>query len=270
MVKSSKDIAARAAKILAAIFIVHCSSVHAGAGATEPLASEVITVESEEEARGLINPVAKATVSSEILARIKKLPFRNGERFNKGALLVEYDCGSYLAELAVANASHERETKELDNLRRLASLSATSELEVAIAEADVKKAAAEIRLARVNASRCKVVAPYDGVVIERLAQEHESVGPQTEVLSILAIGDPEIEIIVPSEWLRWIKKDIPFEFLIDETGERLAAKLTRVGAAIDPVSQTIRVIGHFQHPPIDGIIAGMSGTAIFFAESINR
>ena len=268
-IKTKRKIALAVVMFVTAVLLMHSSSAQAGAGAADPLANEVVTVESEEEARGLINPVAKATISSEILARIKKLPFRNGEQFKKGALLVEYDCGSYLAELAVANASHERESKRLENLRRLASLSATSELEVAIAEADVKKAAAEIRLARVNASRCKILAPYDGVVIERLAEEHESVGPQTEVLSILAVGDPEIEIIVPSEWLRWIKKDIPFEFLIDETGERLAAKLTRVGAAIDPVSQTIRVIGRFQHPPIDGIIAGMSGTAIFFADSIN-
>ncbi|MEM7467877.1 MAG: efflux RND transporter periplasmic adaptor subunit [Pseudomonadota bacterium] len=238
--------------------------------AADPLASEVIIVESEQEARGLINPIAKATISSEILARITKLPIRNGERFKKGALLVEFDCAAYYAELAVANADHERENKRLENLRRLASLSATSDIEVAVAEADVKKAAAEIRLARVNVSRCKVNAPYDGVVVERLAEEHESVGPQTEVLSVLAIGDPEIEIIVPSDWLRWIKKEIPFEFLIDETGERLAASLTRIGAVIDPVSQTIRVIGQFQHPPTEGIIAGMSGTAIFFAESIGQ
>ena len=233
-------------------------------------ADAVISVESEQEARGLINPTAQATLSSEILARIKALPYRNGERFKKGALLVEFDCGAYHAEVAVAAATHERENKRLENLRRLASLSAASELEVAIAEAEVKKAAAEIRLARVNTQRCKLMAPYDGVVVERLAEEHESVGPQTEVLSILAIGDPEIEIIVPSEWLRWIKKDIPFQFLIDETGERLAAGLTRVGASIDPVSQTIRVIGRFQHPPIEGIIAGMSGTAIFFADSIEK
>lgn len=235
----------------------------------DPLADEVATVESEQEARGLIKPLGEATISSEILARIKKLPFKNGQRFKKGELLVEFDCAAYQAEVAVAAASHERESKRLKNLQRLSSLSAASDLEVAIAEADVKKAAAEIRLAKVNVSRCVVTAPYDGAVVEVVAHEHESVGPQTEVLSILAIGDPEIEIIVPSEWLRWIKNDIKFQFLIDETGERLAAKLIRIGASIDPVSQTIRIIGKFEHLPIDGVIAGMSGTAIFFSESIS-
>ncbi len=93
-------------------------------------------------------------------------------------------------------------------------------------------------------------------------------GRQTEVLSILAIGDPDIEIIIPSDWLRWIKKDMKFDFLIDETGERLNASITRIGSTIDPVSQTIKIIGHFQHPPIDGVIAGMSGTAIFYSGTI--
>ena len=238
--------------------------------AYDPLSSEVASVEAEQEARGLINPVASATISSEILARIKKLPFRSGEHFTAGALLVEFDCGSYQASVAVASATRERETKRLENFKRLASLNAASNLDVAIAEADVKKAAAEVRLARVDVARCKVVAPYDGAVVEVLAHEHESVGPQTEVISILAVGDPEIEIIIPSDWLRWVKSDMAFDFLIDETGERVSASLSRIGSAIDPVSQTIRVIGHFQHTPAQGIIAGMSGTAIFFAETLER
>lgn len=228
----------------------------------------IASIESEQEARGLINPVARATISSEILARIKKLPFRAGERFKSGDLLVEFDCGSYAASVAVASAAYERETKRLENLKRMSSLSAASDLEVAIAAADVKKAAAEIRLARVDVARCKVLAPYDGAIVEILANEHESVGRQTEVLSILAIGDPDIEIIIPSEWLRWIKKDMKFDFLIDETGERLNASISRIGSTIDPVSQTIKIIGHFQHPPIDGVIAGMSGTAIFYSGTI--
>lgn len=230
--------------------------------------SVIASVEAEQEARGLIKPVASATISSEILARIKKLPFRSGERFKSGTLLVEFDCGSYLAGVAVSKAIEERESKRLANLKRLSSLSAASDLEVAIAAADLKKASAEVRLARVDVARCKVVAPYDGAIVEILANEHESVGPQTDVLSILAVGDPEIELIIPSDWLRWIKNGMSFDFLIDETGERLNASLSRIGSTIDPVSQTIKVIGHFQHPPTSGIIAGMSGTAIFNLDAL--
>ena len=253
------------AMFLVILSLLSASSIFAQ---DDPSEYAVASIESEQEARGLINPVARATISSEILARIKKLPFRAGKRFKSGALLVEFDCGSYVAGVAVASATYERETKRLENLKRMSSLSAASDLEVAIAAADVKKAAAEVRLARVDVARCKVVAPYDGAIVEILANEHESVGPQTEVLSILAIGDPDIEIIVPSDWLRWIKKDMKFDFLIDETGERLNASISRIGSTIDPVSQTIKIIGHFQHPPIEGVIAGMSGTAIFYSESV--
>ena len=72
----------------------------------------------------------------------------------------------------------------------------------------------------------------------------------------------EIEMIVPSNWLRWLKLGINSLMAIDETGENHHIEISRIGASVDPVSQTVRIFAHF----IDGtpnILAGMSGTVLF-------
>jgi multidrug efflux pump subunit AcrA (membrane-fusion protein) len=139
---------------------------------------------------------------------------------------------------------------------------ALGKLELDIARAREAKAAADLGAIRVRLDQCSVVAPYDGRVVEILVREHETPAPGNPVLSILSDGVLEIEIIVPSSWLAWIKTGTAFEFAIDETGTRHDAVIERLGAAVDPVSQTIKIVGRLaQHDA--RILPGMSGTARF-------
>ena len=53
-----------------------------------------------------------------------------------------------------------------------------------------------------------------------------------------------------------------FTFQLDETGEKVRASVGRIGASVDPVSQSVRLAGEFVSRPPD-VLSGMSGTAIF-------
>ena len=72
----------------------------------------------------------------------------------------------------------------------------------------------------------------------------------------------EAEIIVPSTWLKWLKTGHNVEIQIDETGENLKAKIISLGAAVDAVSQTIKLKARFNEK-YGGLIPGMSGTVKF-------
>ncbi|MFT5133603.1 MAG: membrane fusion protein (multidrug efflux system) [Gammaproteobacteria bacterium] len=212
--------------------------------------------------RGLVKPVTSATLSSEIVGRIIKLPFKLGGSFKKGQILVQFDCSLYNAELAAANAHLEAEQKKYENNLQLLALNAISKIEVDISAIDVKKADAEKQIAAVRVQRCVIHAPYDGRVIDTAANAYESVGPDQGLLSILSDKQLEIELIVPSSWLTWLQMGVEFQFLIDETGKDYKAKVAQLGASVDPVSQTLRVIGIFTTDTAY-ILSGMSGTAKF-------
>ena len=70
---------------------------------------------------------------------------------------------------------------------------------------------------------------------------------------------------MPSKWLRWLKVGSPFRVLIDETGRRYNARVTIIGARVDPASQSVEVLGEFNEKPAD-LLAGMSGAARFIAQ----
>ncbi|GJL62581.1 MAG: hypothetical protein NPIRA04_12350 [Nitrospirales bacterium] len=229
------------------------------AKSTPPLqtqASELDTI------RGIIKPAVSATISSEIQARISHLPFKDGQRFRKGQILVQFDCSKYKAELHAARAEYEARLKTLENNLELLKLNAIGQLEVDISKVDIKKAIASIYMAKINITHCRIRAPFSGRVVKTLVNQYESVNPYDELFSILDDRRFEIELILPSSSLRWLKKGMPFQFTVDETQETFKARVTELGASIDPVSQTIRVTSVFLNSG-KSILSGMSGSATF-------
>ncbi len=83
-----------------------------------------------------------------------------------------------------------------------------------------------------------------------------------QLFFIVAKRQPKIELIVPSTWLTWLTPGIEFGFQVDETGKSYTGVVKRIGAAVDTVSQTIKVFARFSSPTPD-ILPGMSGIARF-------
>src|SRR5690606_11659482 len=135
-----------------------------------------------------------------------------------GDLLVNFDCAFYLADLASADATYNSKKKIFENNRQMLALNAMSEIDVSISESDVEIAQAERRMRAIRVEQCKIRAPYNGRVIEVLANEHETVPADKELLSVLNDQELEIELIVPSNWLNWLRTDQAFSFHVDETG----------------------------------------------------
>ncbi len=212
--------------------------------------------------RGVVKPSEEAVISSQLQARVKRMPFRDGQWFKKGNLLVEFDCAKYWAELAAAKAELEAREKTAVNNQELASLNGIGKLEVEISEVQVKQAKAAVRSANIAVRHCKITAPFSGRVVKTLVHPHESVNPYDELMSVLNDKTFEIELILPSTSLRWVTKDSAFKFFIDETQELYLAEVLEIGARVDPVSQTIRVFGKFKEKP-EHVLAGMSGSARF-------
>ncbi|MBL1142652.1 MAG: efflux RND transporter periplasmic adaptor subunit [Proteobacteria bacterium] len=215
-----------------------------------------------DNVRGLIKPVEKAIISSEIAGKIDSIPFKSGDAFKKGDVLVAFDCSFYRADLASAEAAYKSKQNIYENNKQLLALNAISDIDVSISKAEVDMARAERTMRAIRVNQCKIKAPYSGRVIEVAINEFETVPADKEILSILNDSQLEIELIVPSNWLNWLTVGESFSFLIDETGKTLEAKVSKTGAVVDPVSQTIKLVGKFESE-LDDVLSGMSGTAQF-------
>jgi len=212
--------------------------------------------------RGVVKATAQATLASQVQGRISQLPFREGQRFKKGAVLVALDCSKYEAELASSQAEYRGKQKTYENNVRLAEHQAVGQLELEVSQAEAEKASAAVKAAEINVKGCTVRAPFHGRVVKTIVNEHENVFPNDQLISLLDDSLLEIELIIPSKSLAWLKAGTAFEYAIDETGGRYPAVVQDIGANVDPASQTVKVKGRFRSQP-DNVLAGMSGTASF-------
>ena len=228
----------------------------------DPLLDIPTSVGTERAARGVLRARDQAVLSSELAGRIIEMPYTDGQDFKKGDVLVRFDCSAYQAQLNAAQAAGRAAREELAHKKQLAALNSVGRFEVALAEAKQAQALAETQVYQVQVKRCSVTAPFNGSVVQRRVQPHESVAGGTALLEIVDNRTLEVHLLVPSSWLGRLKPGATFQFTPDETGQPLQVEIKRLGARIDEGSQTLQLIATL---PADasGLLAGMSGSAQF-------
>ncbi|NIE74168.1 efflux RND transporter periplasmic adaptor subunit [Pantoea sp. Ap-967] len=214
------------------------------------------------EIRGVLRARSQAVLASELPGRVVDMPFAEGQAFSKGDVLVRFDCSAYQAQANASGAAVRAAKEELRNKQQLAALNSVGRFEVSLAEARQAQAQAEAQVYQVQVQRCQVKAPFDGQVVARRVQAHESVASGAPLLEIVDNRSLEIHLLVPSRWLGKLKPEQAFSFVPDETGKPIDAVVKRLGARIDEGSQTLLLIGSVP-ANTPGLLAGMSGTAHF-------
>lgn len=216
------------------------------------------TVIERQEIRAQLLPRRYTTVAAEIGAKINRLPVAEGGTFRAGQLLVSFDCSLQQAQLQKAQAELEGAELTYKSNQRLAELNSVGHLELDLSRSAVGKAKAERGATQAVLAKCGVSAPFAGRVAEQKVREQQYVQPGQSLLDILDDSVLELEFLVPSNWLSWLRIGGKFQVNIDETGKSYPAKFIRIGARVDPVSQSVKVAA-----AIDGkfpeLIAGMSG-----------
>lgn len=215
----------------------------------------------EREIRAQLTPRRYTTVAAEIGAKISHLPVSEGAAFRAGQLLVSFDCSLQQAQLAKAKAELDGAEQSLKTNERLVELNAGGQLELELARSSRSKARAEVGANQAVLGKCSVGAPFAGRVAEQKVREQQYVQPGQALLDIIDDSVLELEFLVPSRWLAWLKAGGQLQVQIDETQKTYPARFTRIGARVDPVSQSIKVAA-----AIDGrfpeLIAGMSGRVV--------
>lgn len=215
----------------------------------------------KQEIRAQLSPRRFTTIAAELGAKVNRITVREGERFKAGQVLVVLDCSLQSAQLNKARATLGAAEKTYAANHRLAELNSVGKLELETSQSEVAKAKADVSLMSTTLSKCQIAAPFSGRVSEQKVREQQFAQPGQGILEILDDSALELEFIVPSRWMVWLKDGYRFQVKIDETGNTYPAKVTRLGAKVDPVSQSVKTIA-----VIDGqfpeLIAGMSGRVV--------
>jgi membrane fusion protein (multidrug efflux system) len=214
-----------------------------------------------QDIRAQLMPRRYTTIAAEIGAKISSIPVSEGGVFRAGQVLVQFDCLLQRAQLEKAEAELDGADQTFKSNQRLEQLNSVGQLELDLSKSAANKARAELGANKAVLAKCQVPAPFAGRVAEQKVREQQYVQPGQALLDILDDSVLELEFLVPSAWLRWLKVGGSFEVQIDETRKNYPARFTRIGARVDPVSQSVKVAAAI-HGKFPELMAGMSGKVL--------
>jgi RND family efflux transporter MFP subunit len=233
------------------------ATANSAASTAKPAAPPKATID-RQEIRAQLAPQRYTTLAAEIGARINRLSAKEGSSFKSGQMLIGFDCSLQSAQHQRARAALTGTETTLSANKRLTELGSIGKVEVEVSQAEVGKARAEMASTGAMLGKCQINAPFSGRIADLRVREGQYVQPGQALMEILDDSVLELEFLVPSKWLAWVSVGYGFQVKIDETGKTYPAKVLRIGARVDPVSQSIKLVA-----AIDGkfpdLISGMSG-----------
>ena len=192
----------------------------------------------------------QSTLSSEIGAPVRRVHVDVGSIVSEGELLVELDAtdanlalAQAQARLTAAEARAAQAAQRLERSRTLADRGFVADDELTLLDAEWQSARAEAdvaeadrRVAARNVEKCRLRAPFAGVVVERHAQLGALAVAGTPLLRVVDLAPPEIEVHLQEQEAERIGQGEGW--LFESQGRHLPGRLLRVVPVLEPSART--------------------------------
>jgi len=212
----------------------------------------------------ILVPHQKAVLSAEVASIVREMRREMGEIFQKGEPLVLLDDTAYRATRDKTAAQVASAGAQLQSKENLLVDGGASVAEVETARMNLAVAKANKIIAERDLAACTLAAPFSGRVVKVLVNPHEYVQPGQELLEIVDDSILRAQFLLPSKALPRIEKGQPVRIEVHETGAVVSARISHIGAKVDPASSTVKVLAELDNED-RALRAGMRGTLRFLA-----
>jgi len=181
--------------------------------------------------------------------QVERLPYYEGDRVRRGDLLLELDARLLRSEIRKAEADLRLKQRRLTRLEKLKTQNAASIDEVAEARTELEVARAELEILRTRLGFTRITAPFDGLVLERLAEPGDALARFSRVLTL---ADPD-SLVVRFQVDGTLLGEIQAGGKVDVRHGplRFEARVHRIHPKVDPKSRLGTVEAAFDTPPAE-------------------
>lgn len=221
---------------------------------------------------GNLEPAEKATIVPDISGKLWKIYVDVGERVKKGQVLAELDHRHIDLQLEQAKAGFEVAKANLEDaktnylrMEKLYKENAISsqqfekvKLAYEAAQSQFQQAQAALNLAQYQRDVSIMKAPFDGVIVERLAEEGDVINPMMGsfgsrggVLVLMNFSKIKVDLDVSEKDISQVKKGQKAYLEISSyPGRRFTGEVTIVNLAADALAKTFKVRTEFDNPDL--------------------
>ena len=242
-----------------------------GAETVEPV--DVIRKPVVEEAVGTIRASERTTISSRIMSTIRKIHVRAGSEVSPGDVLIELDRAAVerqlnqaQASLTAAEAALKQAQDDYDRAVRLRQQNpgALSEQQfqefktrLDQAKANVEKARQAVAEIEVNLSYCTISATRKGKIVDRLAEEGDTVSPGVPLLTLYDPSTLRLEVPIIENLATRLAIGDRVRVYIDALDREIEGTVDEKVPQADSASRTVLV--KIALPETPGLVEGMFG-----------
>jgi RND family efflux transporter MFP subunit len=235
--------------------------------------AEQSPVSTTVELTGSVTARRQASLSSRTDGLIRKLLVDSGDVVKSGDLLMELDdelavlalervvAGREQAEVQLADATRlETEANQLTKTGAFARSEAESrKTALKVGETELRRGMAMEKEQRSLVERHRLLAPFDGVISAKLAEEGEWVETGTPVVELVETGRLRMDVQAPQELHPLLRENPEITIRLDAyPAESLGGRISAVVPVKDAVARTFLIRMEFDDPG-KLAAAGMSG-----------
>ncbi len=233
------------------------------AGHTLPSASvrvqriESVKQPAVEEVVGTVQPKLRAALEAKISGRITRLAVTLGQAVKQGDVLVELASQEIQARLDQAQATLRQTELDFNRTANLRKQDAATQAELDAAQTRYHVAKAALAEAEALAGYAKIIAPFDGVLARKLADEGDLAMPGKPLLELEGRAGLRLVADVPSVLAGHIVPGAKVAVRVETLPDPLTGTLAEIAPGADPASRT--VLMKVDLPETRGLRAGLFG-----------
>lgn len=225
------------------------TTAKAGAAAPDgaPQAVEVRTAQAlrivdDAQAVGSLRARQAVMLRPEAAGRIVKLGFRDGERVQRGQLLVQLDDQLTQAQLRQAQAQAAIAQTNLRRQRDLQAQGFVSASAVDQMAAALEVAQAQVALARAQVARMRITAPFDGVAGIRSVDLGDYVKDGADLVAVEDIARMNVDFRLPERVAPRVRVGQDVRLALDALPQhKLQARVEAMNALVDAEGRSVLV-----------------------------
>lgn len=204
---------------------------------------------------GTVEPWTRSLVGTEVAGKVTKMYVRQGDRVQKGDVLVELDTSMLELQLAEAEARlmaieaqvkrWEFETEWVrdlngDNYAGKLDIYKT-EAELAVAKQTVRERQATIDQIKTDLAKSRIVAPFDGFIVARHTEVGEWLERGGSVVEIVDLSKVLVSVDVHERAMPFIKEGDTAKVNVEALKHIFEGKIRHIIRQADPAARTFPV-----------------------------
>ena len=221
---------------------------------------------------GAIMATRNVDLGFEVAGKIIELPIEDGLTVQEGDLLGRLDPTDYEAARDAALANRRAMRSAYVRAKNIFDEGAGSQAEVDKTRRDIKVAEQEVVKAQKALDDTALMAPYDGVVGERIADNFQNVRAKELILIFQDTSSLEMDVTVPERDFVRMEQGLTLEERTARAhprveisalpGRSFDARIKSFTATADPVTRTYKATLAFENPEDVNILPGMTARVI--------